>query len=588
MSSFRPPQVPIQPQTYYTPGQPLGIPKAFTDPQFQQIEAYYRQRPDNEAAEVAALVSRRLFTVGTPLGIPQPRQADQVQATWRPHIEILQPSPAALTLSGPQVRIPRQTDQFAAYWRMRPDLEALELAVNIVQADLTPGTPLGIPQPVQGNQAAAYFRPRPDTEAAEEAIEIVNANFTPAQPLGIPNPKQTDQSQAIWRPRPDTEALELVLNIVQPDYTPSGAVGNVPAPPALQLLPSARQDIALLQPQQMYVPQPLNVLVFVVAPDYIGFEETPDEPPLQVPVYLTAGAQPSVIPPALPLQIPFTARWPIEWIVSYGDAFNNLTPGQPLGIPNPTQSDQTQATWRAHVEILQPAPPLLTQSAPPVQIPRQSDQFAAYFRERQQLEALEEATQVVDQPVTIGQPLGIPQPIQGNQTAAYWRQRWDLEAFEYAVGMYSDNVLQPGAAVANVPPLPLQMPFAQAWRYEWMIPLLGQSLAPFAPSQFVPALALQMPFGPQARYETAIMLQQPQMVPPPTPYRPQQSDQTAAYFRPRFENWQPPVKFTIGSPVITQGGVGERIVLVSSDRMILIVDLGGKQLQLSSDDRQIN
>src|SRR5271167_2913572 len=157
MSTFRPPQVPQQPPTYYTPGQPLGIPKAFTDPQFQQIEAYFRQhveiiqptryatagsafrvpapltaypapprRQDIEALEEA---TTDFFTPGQPLGVPRPRQTDQVQATWRQRIEVQLPPVSRCTAAALSVTLPRQSDQIQATWRTRPDLEALENAL---------------------------------------------------------------------------------------------------------------------------------------------------------------------------------------------------------------------------------------------------------------------------------------------------------------------------------------------------------------------------------------------------------------------------------------------------------------------------
>ena len=160
MSLFRAPQVPPQPQRFFTLGQALGIPLSRADAQMVQFEAYYRQ-----------------------------------------HVEILQPQ-LFKTASAPQVYVAPMPLQVPATPRW-----PLEWIVeNYAFVEFTPGLPLGIPQPVRVNQSAAYFRPRPQDEAAQEAVDqSVTASAPAVQP---PMPRQSDQSHAIWRLRADIQQMQ--------------------------------------------------------------------------------------------------------------------------------------------------------------------------------------------------------------------------------------------------------------------------------------------------------------------------------------------------------------------------------------------
>ncbi len=419
MSTFRPPQVPQQPPTYFTPGLPLGIPKACTDMQMQQIGAYYRQRPDAEAFEVATRVINRTVTAGTPFAyVPAPSLQIPFSARWP--IEWIVENywvefTAGTSLGIPQ---PKQGEQGAAYWRQRPDTEALEAAADVVSVNLTPGTLLGVPQPVQGNQTAAYFRQRPQDEAAQEALGIVSPAFTPTPLLGVPNPVQGDQSAAYFRARPQDEAAQEAVGVVDPNFTQGQPLG-VPNPAQTdQTQATWRVRAEIQQPQVFALP---TTVVFVPAPDFFGFETTPDEPTLPPATYQTAG--------------------------------------QPLGSPPPTQVDQAQATWRARVEIQQPT---YFAPIPPPQFyaPRYEFQMAAYFPGHPiAIEILSE--QLVSE-YTPGLPLGVPQPKQSDQTAAYWRAHVEIP-------QTTVNAIPLPPLPSFVPALALQMPFGASARYETLI-----------------------------------------------------------------------------------------------------------------------
>lgn len=361
MSLFRPPQVPQQPARFFTPGQPLGIPAPRVDAQMVQFEAYYRQHVEIQQPQIfktsaapATFVappalqipaSQRWalewivenywaeFTPGTALGVPQPRQSDQVAAYYRQHVEIPQPV-YSFTFTPVNASPPRQTDQAQAAWRQR-----IEIAQPVYFA--TVGQALGTPNPVQSDQTqamwrqrleipqpvyfapipaptfyapryeyqmAAYFPPHPIT--VEYLDQQLVTEFTQGTPLGIPQPKQTEQTAAYWRQR--IEAIQPVTNPVYPlAVAPFVPASVVPIPQNV----SWRFEwlIDFLQPE--FVPQQLS-----------GF-----------------------VPP-IALQMPFAAQRN-EWSILLQQ---RITAGIALGIPRPRQSDQTAAYYRQHVEIQQP------------------------------------------------------------------------------------------------------------------------------------------------------------------------------------------------------------------------------------------
>lgn len=352
----------------------------------------------------------------------------------------------------------------------------------------TPGQPLGIPAPrvdAQMVQFEAYYRQRveiqqpqvfrtaaaPITYVAPPALQVpvtqrwplewivenYSAEFTPGLPLGTPLPRQTDQTQATWRCRAEIQQPQIF------------AASSAP-------------------------------ITFVAAPDFFGFEATAEQPPQQPPIYAVQSA-PQVFVPSLPLQSLPSTRWALEWIVE--NYAVEATPGQPLGIPQPRQTDQTQAMWRQRIEIPQPAyfAPI---PAPSFYAPRTDYQMAALFPPHPI--TVEYLDQQLITEFTQGTPLGISQPRQAEQTAAYWRQR--VEAIQPVT-----NQAYPPPAVAFVPPVALQMPFA-AQRNEWSI-LLQQRITA--------GIALGVP-------------------------RPRQSDQTAAYYRQHIEILQP-IYFALIPPI---------------------------------------
>jgi hypothetical protein len=373
MSLFRSPQVPQQPPQYFTPGLPLGIPRPHQDMQLQQSGAYYRQRPDNEAAQLAAGVTRRMVTTGQTVSAPKPRQSSQDHAGWRQRIEVQLPPTYNATASGaaPPQFVPSSTPQNQATWRSR---------YEILQ-----------PQTLFANQAgvAIVFVPAPDYLGFDSTAD---------------EPPQQPQSFAVQ----------------------SVPQAFVPAP-ALQMLPSNRW-----------------ALEWIV--ENYSVEFTPGFTPA------------AAFVPAAPLQIPSNVRWPIEWIVeNYGAEF---TPGLPLGVPAPRQSDQSHAIWRSRVEIQQPQVFAPIQPPQVVYVPHTDFQMAAYFPahpitvEILSEQLVTEFTQsaitpfvpapalqmpfaqatrnewsilLLQQRVTTGIPRGTPQPRQGDQTAAYYRQHVEIQ-----------------------------------------------------------------------------------------------------------------------------------------------------------------
>lgn len=391
--------------------------------------------------------------------------------------------------------------------------------------------------------------------------------FTPGQPLGIPTPRLDAQM--------------------------------------VQFAAYSRPRVEIQQPRQP-APQPATV-VFVVAPDLIGFAETRDEPPQQVPVFAPQTAPQAFVPAAI-TQIPVSTRWPIEWIVEnyYAAEF---TPGQLLGIPAPRQSDQTQAIRRSRIEIQQPQQ-FAPISPPQSYAPRTEYQMAAYFPPHSI--AIEILSQELVTEFTPGQPLGIPQPKPYEQTAAYWRQR--VEAIQP-----TSNPVYPAPAAAFVPAAVLPIPQNAAWRFEWLIeflqpqfvpPLQQQSFVPpssvpiaayardrreilqtiqnIVPPQlasFVPPIALQMPFAASQRNEWTILQQQritagialgvPQ---------PRHGDQSAAYFRQHFEIQQPVYFAPI--PLFTPlTGVNRAREIEALENGRLIITFNGSRLTLSTNSR---
>jgi len=114
-----------------------------------------------------------------------------------------------------------------------------------------------------------------------------------------------------------------------------------------------RARIEIQQPQ-VFTPQ-LSPVVFVPAPDLFGFDSTSDEPPQKLQNYVVQSAAAAAVQvPSQPLQSLPSVRWPLEWIVeNYSIEF---TPGAlAVTVQIPVQTDQAQATWRQRQEIQQPA-----------------------------------------------------------------------------------------------------------------------------------------------------------------------------------------------------------------------------------------
>lgn len=326
MSTFRPPQVPQQPVIYYTPGQPSGVPAPRID---YQGAAYFRPPP----------------------APPQP----QFFAPVLP----------------PPARVPPLAAQGAAYTPAR----GAEIGVMIEQLMIenTSGKPLGAPIPVYDYQRAAYWQARQVT--AEFLSQQLQDEFTPGTSLGVPRPLQTDQVQATWRMRIEIQQPQ----IFQPRLNPTVFVPPVP----LQIpLPALRQQLEAQQ--EAAVPLTAGLSLGVPVPKqseqaaaYVRARLEPTQTPATT---IQSGAVVNV--PPMALQVPAEARTRYEWFVPLpygpilapnlyvpqqslqqpaqvrtdlpGQARVAATAGLPLGIPQPRQSDQVAAYWRARIETQQP------------------------------------------------------------------------------------------------------------------------------------------------------------------------------------------------------------------------------------------
>lgn len=278
--------------------------------------------------------------------------------------------------------------------------------------------------------------------------------------------------------------------------------------------------------------------------------------------YAVLAAPPAAVPPSN-LQIPLSARWPMEWITeNYGLEF---TPGQPLGIPVPRQSDQTQATWRPRIEIQQP-PLFATRSPTPAFVPAPVLQMLPPVRW-----ALEWIVETYAMDFTPGQAPGVPQPKQGEQAVAYWRMRAEI--------LQTPSFAPPAPSIGFVPANGLIVPASMSPRYEWLFTVLRTNVVPQPSLQSVPPAPDQTVAMRPARRETLQVTTRftpGQVVAAPTP---RQSDQRAAYFRQRIEIQQPTIFEVIGAvsflpPRVIVYPSAVRIIYVSGDR---IVHVGGSR-----------
>lgn len=235
-----------------------------------------------------------------------------------------------------------------------------------------------------------------------------------------------------------------------------------------------------------------------------------------------------------------------------------FTPGQLLGVPLPLQTDQTQALWRARVEIPQLvkfmpiAAPAVFLPALALQVPDRvratsveilieasSEYFTAGFAigvpnpvQGDQRHALwRPVPQVplqITYPATVGLALGVPNPQQTDQTQALWRARIEIQ---------QPLIFAPQpAAFALIAPLALQIPDRVR-----ATPI--EILSTAATVYFTPGLSLGVPNPQQSDQRHATWRPVPQVPQQPVYFvttgtllgtpNPQQGDQSAAYRRPR-------------------------------------------------------
>jgi hypothetical protein len=333
-----------------------------------------------------------------------------------------------LALGIPLARVDAQMAQFEAYYRQRAEIQQPQVFKT------APALLSYISAPSLQVPATARW-------ALEWIVENYAVEFTPGLPPGIPQPGQMDQIQATWRCRPEIQQPQIFAAISAP-------------------------------------------IAVVPAPDFFGFETTPEQPPQQLPSYTVQSPTASQVP-ASPLQTLPSARWPLEWIVeNYAVEF---TPGLSLGIPQPKQMDQSAAYIRPRVETQQPAY-YFTFTPTNAPTPVQMDQVQASWRQR-----IEIQQQVYYAPV--GQSLGIPLPRQSEQTAAYWRGRIEIPQ----MAVFSQLATAAGFVPSATLPIPAQASNRQDAQQFAIEPEMAP-LMPNAPS-FVFAAALQSPAAAMVRWD---------------------------------------------------------------------------------------
>lgn len=448
MSTFRPPQVPQQPLVFFPGGQPLGIPIPRTDYQLQQGTAYWRERPSLEAFEQATgLVARVATSSGAAAVVPALR-APMMMGSPRPSLEAVeQITSLVLTAAQPLgTPNPRTEYQMAAYFPPRPI--AIEVLSQQLEDAYTPGLSLGMPQ--QADQTCAYRRERPSLEALEQAVQITDAPATIGTALGTPNPTQSDQSAALRRGR---------IEIQQPPVftVPSPVQAFVPAPVSpMPLTVSWRFEwiVDLLAPN--FTPaQPLGTPNPVQADQSAAYRRERGSIEALQQALIRNSIQPPIalFVPALVVQVIAPNQWRFEWLIDLLAV--NITPGQPLGVPAPKQSEQTASYWRTRVEAQAPQVFVTQQGSPPF-VPSVVWPIPGAISAR--FEPFAAATQKS----TLQSVAFVPAlPIQISNSAS---QRF--EPLGIAIRPFKTG----GQAIAPfTPSTRLPMPAPASWRYEWLI-----------------------------------------------------------------------------------------------------------------------
>jgi hypothetical protein len=457
MSTFRPPQVPQQPRTFYTPGQAPGAVPAFSP--WAQRAAYQRDR-----VEVAHLWQQFCpkLTITAAVGAVPPRPWDQAAAYRRSPAQPVQLPPGfvpAIAVSAPGARLQQPA-------RARGD------DIAILEEPLPPFvTPVAAPDVLHPvgpwDQRAAYQRDR-----VEQAhlIELTPDQLTPGAAPAAPIPVGPwDQRGAYQRDR--IELAPLIV-LAPPPFTAGAAPGAAPA------VGPWNQSAAY----QRYPPQPLQIAVPYMpgaAPDSLHPVGPWDQRGAYQRDRTELAHQVLLVPPF-------------------------YTVGAATGVPPPRANDQAAAYQRYPPQPLQitvsfpPLPPvIIVPFAPPQSPARVSGNDLA----------------VLDEPLpgffTPAAAAAVYVPAPALQIPSVARRDDVAILDEVLPGLLTPPLL---TAIA---PSRLQLP-APPRRDE--IAVLEEVL-PFvtpAPITFVPALRLQVPAPPAVRFEFAWQALRPGFVPAPT------------------------------------------------------------------------